>query len=136
MNRVSIVLDRNLSAGQACNVSAIVMGQLARLESALYSDGLLKDGSGVSHASIQCSTVVLKAKGSVQLYNFVDGIKGDPNIRCIVFTSFGQSLHNSPLEYEGGISGSLAGEHSIVGVVVFGEHNHVLNLTKKFSVFA
>lgn len=68
MKRIAIILDKNLEPGAAANVAALLMGQAALNEPGLYSDQPVLDHSGVQHAGIRYSTVILKA-GENQLIN-------------------------------------------------------------------
>ena len=100
MKRACIVLDKNLSSGQSSNISAILLGELAMRAEGMFADELLVDKTGVPHAAIRCSTIVLAANSSVQLGNFASGLSKTEEIVYCVFTQYGQNLHDEPEQYE------------------------------------
>lgn len=134
MKRAYIVLDKNLSAGQSSNVSAILMGELVSRCNNLYAGEEVADKTGTCHAAICCSTIILSANSGTQLANFVNGLVGSESVNYCVFTSYGQNLHNEPEEYAANISQSETSDNQLVGVGLYGEHDVVKQLTKKFRL--
>ncbi|WP_440115570.1 DUF2000 family protein [Paenibacillus sp. QZ-Y1] len=134
MKRIAIILDKNLEPGAAANVAALLMGQAALNEPGLYSDQPVLDHSGVQHAGIQYSTVILKA-GENQLINLVKSCSDDSGgLSHIVFSQTGQSLNNAFEQYADQISSMELEATKVVGVIVWGEDEMVRAITKKFSV--
>jgi hypothetical protein len=50
--RIAIILDKNLERGKAANVAAILMGQAALTNPAIYASVPVIDKNGNKHASI------------------------------------------------------------------------------------
>lgn len=134
MKRACIVLDKNLSSGQSSNVSAILLGELGTRTQGMFADEPLVDKTGVPHAAIRCSTIVLAANSAVQLGNFVANLSGAEGIVYCVFSQYGQNLHDEPQQYEAHIKQSQVADHSLVGVAIWGEYDEVKKLTKKFRL--
>lgn len=134
MKRIAIILDKNLEQGAAANAAALLMGQAALNEPGLYSDQPVRDRSGVQHAGIRYSTVILKA-GENQLINLVKACSEDKDsLKHLVFTQTGQSLNNAFEQYAGEIASMTLEATKVVGVIVWGEDESVRAKTKKFSV--
>ncbi|WP_219845168.1 DUF2000 family protein [Paenibacillus sp. PCH8] len=120
MNRIAIILDKNLEPGAAANVAALLMGQAALNEPELYSDQPVLDLSGVQHAGIQYSTVILKA-GENQLINLVKSCSDDSGgLSYVVFSQTGQSLNNAFEQYASEIAAMELEATKVVGVIVWG----------------
>ncbi|CAI6083638.1 hypothetical protein PAECIP112173_04004 [Paenibacillus sp. JJ-100] len=134
MKRIAIILDKNLEQGAAANVAALLMGQAALNEPELYSDQPVRDQSGVQHAGIRYSTVILKA-GENQLINLAKSCtENQGGLKHLVFTQTGQSLNNAFEQYANEIASMPLEETKVVGVIVWGEDESVRATTKKFSV--
>ncbi len=134
MKRIAIILEKNLEQGAAANVAALLMGQAALNEPGLYSDQPVLDQSGVQHAGIRYSTVILKA-GENQLINLVKACSEDnDSLSHLVFTQTGQSLNNAFEQYANEIAAMALEATKVVGVIVWGEDKLVRAKTKKFSV--
>jgi hypothetical protein len=134
MKRIAIILEKNLDIGKVANTSAILMGQASLLLPEIYTPELVNDKDGVIHASIQYSTIILKA-GQGQIINLINDSKSEETeIICVVFTKIGQGLHNSFEEYKKQIRLSTTVESNPVGVLLAGEEEKVKALTKKFSL--
>lgn len=128
--RACIVLGRWLSPGEAANVSALLMGQLARSAPGLYGSGVAWDSAGLPHAAIRCSTVVLKG-GAGQLTKLAGRLKETDWADFCCFSSLGQSLHN---QYEEYVERLKQQPVEVVGVALFGDDAAVKALTKSFSL--
>jgi len=131
MNKISIVVEKNMNAGQKANVAAIIMGQISKDSPCLYGD-LVRDQSGTLHAGIAVNTVVLDG-GREQLLSLISGTE-NCDVSCIVFSSTGQSLSNNYPEYQKQISSMDTRSTNIVGVGISGDDITVRGLTKKFSL--
>lgn len=133
MKRNAIILDRNLSIGQVGNVAAILMGQISKLDPAVFSEQPIIDQDQVLHAGIKYNTVVLKG-GKGQIANLAKSLTANDQVVSVVFTATGQSLNNQFEEYAAKISSSKLEETDPVGIAISGEDTVVRNLTKKFSL--
>ncbi|OAX45429.1 hypothetical protein gpAD87_31225 [Paenibacillus sp. AD87] len=134
MKRIAIILDKNLEIGAAANVAALLMGQAALKEPDLYSDTPVLDLSGVQHAGIRYSTVILKA-GENQLIQLAKFCSSDNDeVSYVVFSQKGQSLNNAFEQYADEIASMEMEITKVVGVIVWGEDDKVRATTKKFSV--
>ncbi|MDV7719931.1 DUF2000 family protein [Pediococcus ethanolidurans] len=133
MKRNAIILEKHLSVGQVGNVAAILMGQLAQLDTKLFSKEPVIDKDQVQHAGIQYSTVILKA-GSGQIANLAKLLVENAAINAVVFTATGQSLNNQFEIYAQSIKQSRLEETGPVGIAISGEDSEVRQLTKKFSL--
>ncbi|CAH1208685.1 MULTISPECIES: DUF2000 family protein [unclassified Paenibacillus] len=134
MKRIAIILDKNLEPGAAANVAALLMGQASLNEPELYSSQPVLDQSGVQHAGIQYSTVILKA-GENQLINLVKSCsEHDGGLNFLVFSQTGRSLNNAFEQYASEIANMALEATKVVGVIIWGEDEAVRAMTKKFSV--
>lgn len=134
MKRIAIILDKNLEPGAAANVAALLMGQAVLNEPGLYADQPVLDHSGVQHAGIRYSTVILKA-GENQLINLAKLCSDDSGgLSHVVFSQTGQSLNNAFEQYAVEIASMELEATKVVGVIVWGEDDQVRAATKKFSV--
>lgn len=134
MKRTAIIIEKNLTSGQAASVSAICMGQAAISSEEIYDRDNLIDLNGVQHAAIRYSSVILKA-GCVQLQNLLKNIKSNSQgISIFVFTRTGLSLNNSYEQYKEIITNSKIDDLDIVGIALVGEDSLVRLVTKKFSM--
>lgn len=136
MKRTAIIVEKKLSPGQAANISAILMGQVAISFPGIYSEECLRDKTGTQHAAIQYSLVVLKA-GQGQIVNLITHLKkkGDSQVDYVTFSRFGQSLQNEYDKYKNQIRTNETDQLQPVAVVVSGYDPEVRMLTKKFSLF-
>lgn len=117
------------------NVSAILMGEAARIDPNLYSASLVFDRDGNRHASVQFSIVILEANGSQQIANQVLRIRDEyPELACSLFSSEGQTLNNAFSDYAALIASKRTSDLSAVGLMVTGEDSQVRAATKKFSL--
>ncbi|WP_327176645.1 DUF2000 domain-containing protein [Streptomyces sp. NBC_01335] len=130
--RTAIAVDKSLDAGAVANASAIVMGQLARLDDRVYADDV-RDSEGSLHAGIRFNTMVLAGRSS-HLTALAEAARAE-NLPTAVFTVEGRSLSNSFEEYRDLIARSAPGELTVCAVGVLGEHELVRTLTKRFSVY-
>ena len=133
MKRIAIVIYKNLNQGEIGNVSAILMGQQAMNDSSIFSSQPVFDKSGVCHAGIRYSTVVLKA-GEGQLYRFIQLLKESNKVEFSVFSKEGQKLNNQFDEYRKIMQSHTTEELSPVGVILSGTEEEIKQLTKKFSL--
>ena len=129
--KISIVVNKILNSGQKANVSAIIMGQLGRDISELYTDTVI-DASGTKHAGISVNVVILDGGGG-QLLTLIERAK-ESDVKCIVFSAIGQALSNNYYEYQQKISALDTTSTNVVGVGICGEDQIVKSLTKKFSL--
>ena len=127
--RIALVVSEGLSAGQAANVSALLMGQISAAEPSVYAEPVL-GADGNQHAGIRHSTVVLRA-GPGQLSTLAQAAR-EAGISSCVFSSIGQRLNNAFDEYKAQLERTAAVE--LVGVGLVGDHETIRVLTKKFSV--
>ncbi|MET8976575.1 DUF2000 family protein [Streptomyces sp. NPDC004539] len=130
--RTVIAVDKSLEPGAVANVSAIVMGQLARLEPGIYADDV-RDRAGVLHAGIRFNTVVLSGRTG-HLAQLVEAASAQ-GLRPVVFTSEGRTLSNSFDTYRALVTDASPAELGICAVGVTGEDTAVRALTKRFSVY-
>jgi len=134
MKKVSIIVDKNLSAGQKSNVAAILTGQLSLSNSGIYAEKVLLDKNGIAHVGITKNIVILDG-GKGQLLNLANSLKNLDTVEdYTVFTETGQKLSNSFDEYTQTITRSDSETLGIVGVGIYGETDYVNQLTKKFSL--
>lgn len=129
--KINIVVDKTLDPGRKANIAAIIMGQLGRDISSIYSN-VITDRSGTDHAGISINVVILNGNGS-QLLKLIESAKNS-NVVCIAFSSIGQFLSNSYNEYQKNIISLNTEETKIVGVGIYGDDEVVKALTKKFSL--
>lgn len=135
MQRIVLLMEKNLTAGQTANISGILMGQAALLTPDLYDQAPICDRGGQNHAAIRYSTVVLSA-GSGQLQTLCKNVNdNNPGVTCIAFTQIGQGLHNRFEEYATQIADSTIEFSKPVGVILIGVDEEIRVLTKKFSLF-
>ncbi len=135
MNRTVIILLKSLPIGEACNIAAILSGQLAQMHVGMYSTVAVNDKQGFRHAGIENNIVILKAKSSQQLINFGEELlQNNPKMTPIFFTCAGQKLSNSSNEYKNTISISQLSECDPVGVAIHGIDMDVRTITKRFSL--
>lgn len=136
MKRIAIILEKNLNVGEIANTSAILMGQISQILPEIYVQNLVIDKDNVIHASIQYSTIILKA-GQGQIIKLIDTAKSETQgVSCVVFTKIGQGLHNSFHEYQKQIRVSTTIESNPVGVLLAGDEEIIKALTKKFSLLS
>ncbi len=129
--RIALLLAKSLGAGESANVAAIIMGQLAMQDGDLFASETLKDPSGVSHAGIRHSTIVLSA-GAGQLRNLVARTAEESELNAVAFSAFGQRLHNRFTEYVDAVVSGNAEE--LVGVGISGPDDRVRAITRSFSL--
>ena len=135
MNRTVIILLKSLPTGEACNIAAILSGQIAQMHVDMYSAVAVNDKQGFRHAGIENNIVILKARSSQQLINFGEELlSSNQKITPIFFTGIGQKLSNSSSEYKNIISTSQLSECSPVGVAIYGNDMDVRVITKRFSL--
>jgi len=135
MQRIAIILNKNLDKGQVGNISCIFMGQAAICHPEIYDSAVLLDKNENRHAAIRYSTVLLKANGQGQLLNLVKRVHVEyPSMTCVLFSQVGQGLHNAFGEYQRQIVSSSSEELTPVGVLVLGDEENVRLVTKKFSL--
>ncbi len=128
MRRVALVVSKGLSPGQAANVSALLMGQLATLDDTLYAPPV--DGAdGNRHAGIRHSTVVLRG-GSGQIATLAGAVR-EAGLASCVFSAAGQTLNNAFDEYKALLEREP--DPQLVGVGLTGAEGDVRALTRKFS---
>ncbi|MEU1819042.1 DUF2000 family protein [Streptomyces roseifaciens] len=130
--RTVIAVDKSLEAGAVANATAIVMGQLARVDARIYADDV-RDGDGVHHAGIRFNTVVLSGRTS-HLLQLAESARAE-GLAPVVFTTRGQALSNSFDDYRAMVEGASSGELGICAVGVVGEDAGIRALTKRFSVY-
>lgn len=94
--KINIVVNKTLNPGQKANVASIIMGQLGHDVSIIYTDAI-SDTCGNKHAGISVNVVILDG-GSGQLLTLTERAQ-QSNVKCIVFSSTGQSLSNNYDEY-------------------------------------
>lgn len=133
MKRNAIVLDKNLSAGEVGNVSAILMGQVSKNDPQIFSDIVVTDLDKVQHAGIKYSTVILKG-GAGQIMSLAKQLATNSDVSSFVFTALGQSLNNKFRKYADTISQSSLADTRPIGVILSGDDEKVRQLTKKFSL--
>jgi hypothetical protein len=134
MKRVAIILDKNLEMGAAANAAALLMGQAALMDPTIYAEAAVLDKSGVRHAGIKYSTVILKA-GENQLLNLLQALRADDSgLSHAVFSQTGQLLNNVFEQYAEEISAKQTEETKVVGVIIWGDDERVRSTTKKYSV--
>jgi hypothetical protein len=135
MKRTAIILTKDLTRGSAANIAAILLGEASRSVPDLYQPEPLLDASGIRHAAVRWSVVLLEAKNPMQLVNFLANLpKQQPSLFITVFTATGQGLHNSFAEYAATITSKNTADLSLSGVLVSGEDAAVRAATKKFSL--
>ena len=132
--KISIIVEKKLTAGQKANVASIILGQLAINNPEIYFENNLKDLNDNNHATIRENIVILEA-GSGQLNNLLELTKlENGTIDCVLFSKIGQNLSNSFGEYYDAISKSNVIETEVIGIGLRGENDIVKKLTKKFSL--
>lgn len=135
LQRIAIILERNLIAGEIGNVAAIIMGQLSLICPNIYDANEVFDLDKNRHAGIQYSTVLLKA-GQGQILNLVNQIKTDKlPVQTVLFTEVGQKLHNAYDIYQQNIKENTTEALKPVGIGLVGGDEDIRNITKKFSLF-
>ncbi|MFF3216351.1 DUF2000 family protein [Streptomyces sp. NPDC002886] len=130
--RTAIAVDKSLDAGAVANASAIVMGQLARLDDRIYADDVL-DAEKALHAGIRFNTLVLSGRSS-HLTALAQAARAE-RLPTVLFTTQGRSLSNSFESYRDLIAQAEPGSLDVCAVGVLGEHELVRTLTKRFSVY-
>ncbi|MCU7805719.1 MAG: DUF2000 family protein [Candidatus Thiodiazotropha sp. (ex Lucinoma borealis)] len=136
MKRIAVILDKGLSRGEACNIAAIVVGQLSATNHDVYSQQSITDLDGIQHAGINFSTIVLQASSPTQLANFAKKISADcDHVNLVAFSRSGQQLNNQPDQHRSEISTKRLHEVEPLGLAIFGDDQQVRQLTKRFSVF-
>lgn len=129
--KISIVVSKNLNSGQKANVSSIIMGQLGRDVSEIYTDPII-DGSGTKHAGISVNVVILDGNTNQLLALAASAHKN--NVICVAFSATGQSLSNNYADYKQKILTSDTEDTQLIGVGICGDDEIVRLLTKKFSL--
>lgn len=133
--RTAIIIKKDLPPGQAANVSAILMAEIARAVPETLAAVTVTDRDGLNHAAPQFSVVVLKANGSEQLQNTASTIRAtQPELTVFGFGAVGQNLNNQFEVYREKIANLTTAASGLVGIVVSGEDAAVRTATKKFSV--
>ncbi|WP_328425187.1 DUF2000 family protein [Streptomyces sp. NBC_00443] len=130
--RTAIAVDKSMDAGAVANASAIVMGQLARLEDRIYADDV-RDADSALHAGIRFNTLVLSGRSS-HLTALAQAARAE-GLPTVLFTAQGQSLSNSFDAYRDLVARAAPGELGVCAVGVVGEHELVRTLTNRFSVY-
>ncbi|MEE4546842.1 DUF2000 family protein [Streptomyces sp. V4-01] len=130
--RIAIAVDKSMEAGSVANAAAVVMGQLARIDSRVYADDV-RDRDGLLHAGIRYNTVVLSGRAG-HLAGLVEGASAQ-DLHTVVFTAQGQALSNRFEDYRALVGGSAAAELGLCAVGVIGEHEQIRALTKRFSAY-
>ena len=131
VERISIVVNKGLSAGQKANVAAIIMGQLALSNNQVYENEVM-DIDNTIHVGIQVNVIILESTES-QLISLINDAKKS-NLNYYVFTRIGQELSNSFSVYKEKIYSMNTINTGVVGVGVFGCSDEIKNLTKKFRL--
>lgn len=133
--RTALIIKKDLPTGQAANVSAILMAEIARAVPETLAAVTVADLDGLNHAAPQFSVVVLKASGSEQLQNTAAAIRAtQPELTVFGFGAVGQGLNNQFEVYREKISNLRTLACGLVGIVVSGEDAAVRTATKKFSL--
>lgn len=133
--RTVLIVRKDLPSGQAANVSAILMAEIARTVPETLAAVTVTDRDGLHHAAPQFSIVVLKANGSEQLQNTAATIRTmRPELTVFGFGAVGQSLNNQFELYREKVSNLTTKACELVGIAVSGEDAAVRMATKKFSV--
>lgn len=136
MKRIAILIEKNQTIGTSSNISAILMGELATQHSEIFTLDVL-DKDGISHASINYSTVILKIKSSQQILNLINKIADveyKNKVTSAVFSTIGQGLHNKFKEYKVKIEQSSTKETFPIGIIVYGDDEVIRSLVKKYSL--
>lgn len=119
--------------GEACNVAAIVMGDLVTKLPSLYSQDNLKDLSGINHARIMFNVTILKTKSDSHLSQIaVDVEQHSATIVHVAFSQLGTTFSNSFDQYCHAIQ--KAQFPNLIGIALAGEEKIVRSLTKKCSL--
>lgn len=129
LRRVALVVSRSLPTGAAANVAALLMGQLAARNSAIYAEDVPVSLEGDPHAAIQHSTVILRASAG-QLATLAERMRDDAAHYC-AFSSLGQSLNNEYAAYRRRLTSEPV---EIIGIGLFGDDARVRETTKKYSL--
>jgi hypothetical protein len=129
--RVALVVSKALSPGQAANVSALLMGQLATLDADLYAPPVA-GADGHRHAGIRHSTVVLRG-GPGQIATLA-GVVREAGLSMCVFSAAGQALNNAFDQYKALLENEP--DTDLVGVGLVGRDEDVRTFTRKFSLLA
>ncbi|SKA14767.1 Protein of unknown function [Pilibacter termitis] len=133
MKRIALVVDKNLSLGEQANIVAILSGALSRENEGMYDSETLLDKSGVQHAGIKNSLVVLKSK-TAALSKFITQASENEEISSVVFTRNGQALNDKYSEYKELIRNNELENLEPVGIGVYGGEAVIREMTKKFSL--
>jgi len=135
MKRTAIIVKKDLAIGEIANVSAILMGEVAKTCPDHFAVDELHDQDGLRHATPRFSIVVLKAKGSGQLMNAaVAARKNYPDLLVCGFSAIGQELNNAFSEYAERIGATRTEDCGLVGIAIAGEDEAVRLASKKFSI--
>ncbi|MDT0343970.1 DUF2000 family protein [Streptomyces litchfieldiae] len=130
--RTAIAVNKALAPGAVANAAAIVMGQLARIEPAIYADDV-RDRDGLLHAGIRFNTVILSGRSS-HLLALAEAAPAE-GLASVVFTERGQALSNRFDDYRALVGGGSAAELGLCAVGVAGGEEAVRTLTKRFGVY-
>lgn len=128
--RIAVVVLETLSAGEAANVAALLVGQIGCSYPGFFSPAPVHDADGSLHASPVFSVVIVKAKNASQLTKLA--LAGSANTIC--FTRLGQELHNAFTEYQQRLAELHTSADVLVGVAVFGDDEVVREASRKFSL--
>jgi hypothetical protein len=131
--RAAIAVDKSLEPGTVANATAIIMGQLARIDPRLYADDV-RDREGALHAGIRFNTVILSGRSS-HLTALAESARAQ-GLSTVVFSAQGQSMSNRFEDYRALVAAAASsGELGLCGVGVSGEDAEVRALTKRFSAY-
>ena len=131
MKRIAIILSKNLNIGQVANLAAIMGGAISTTYSDIQTDFVL-DSSGVPHAAVHYSHLLLKA-GEGQIKNLAISLIGNDEIKYVTFSQEGQTMfHSQYAEYEQFIKSNS--ELTYIGIALVGEDENLKQLTKKYSL--
>lgn len=133
--RTAIVLSKGMLPGEAANVVAILAGHASRVLPELYTDQPPVDRTGLVHAGVRFSVVVLQANGPRQIANAAKSVcERFPTLQVAVFTGEGKALNNTFDAYRAMIADRFIDEMSPLGMVVFGSDEDVRRASKSFSL--
>lgn len=134
MNRIAIILRKNLDTGTAFNITAIISGQLGASHDRLYDKIMLKDANGYNHAAIKNNLVVLKSKSTKKLYDLAKQAN-KIGLHCVIFTNEGKNLNDQYSYYKEVIQKKRTEETDLIGIGIAGNRDEVIRITKNFSLY-
>ena len=135
--RVAIIINNKLNRGEASNVCAILMGQLAIKYPNIYSDKYIIDQSNYIHSGIKCNIIILKSQEN-QLYDFCLKLSEDElieKLNVIIFTEEGRQLSNEFNEYEKIIHSNKLIDLCPIAIIIVGNENYIRELTRDFNLY-